>query len=345
DQDTLIGRDACADVNLADAAVSRQHALIRQIAPGEFTIEDLDSRNGTIVNGARVKTHTLKFGEKIQIGSRTLFLFTQRHEIEEHLLHSQKMESIGRLARGIAHDYNNLLSAVLFSINYLESLFEKQGFDKEQAYESLANAKIALKQLTGLTSQLSKFARHGKLEDEPIDFSAVVHEVVGLFQRTFDRSIQIQKDIEPNLVVVGEASKLNQVVMNLCMNALDAMPQGGILSIKVEEWTVERQQLCTFGYMPPGSHVVLSVTDNGVGIDPEIQEKIFEPFFTTKGPTKGTGLGLALVYGIVKNHGGHVEVQSELKKGSTFRVYLPASERMPSTEKVGSLGSGVQGVD
>lgn len=330
----LLGRDIKANLRVSDTTVSRQHARIAEDPNGRYYIEDLGSQNGTWVNGIPVmKTAELKVGDKVRVGVKTVFLFTQQDDIELQLLELRKMESLGRLARGIAHDFNNLLATIMLNVNYIEVMADDDDIDPQELQTSLDQTKVALKQAANMTEQLLGFARKGRYEERPRNVSAILSEVVGLIQRTFDRVIQIETDIQPGLAVVGDHSQLLQVFMNLCINARDAMTDGGRLTIKAELRDINSPGGGALSFLASGPHVVISVTDTGVGMDEKTRDHIFEPFFSTKGLGKGNGLGLATVYGIVKNHGGEIRVDSEPGQGTCFIVYLPATELPDSDNK------------
>ena len=329
-KDLVIGRSAEADLQLAFGDVSRVHARVhREETPPGFFIEDMSSRNGTLVNGLPVRKAPLGFGDRVQIGTSTILLFTYHDQLEEQLLQSQKMESIGRLAGGIAHDFNNLLGAVLNNVDYLDHLSPDYQIGDNAVRASLKDIRVGLTRAVDLTKQMLGFARRGKYEDRPTSVTAITREVVEMVRRTFDRAIAVEDHVGPDLCVRGDRTQIHQVLMNLCLNARDAMPRGGRL--KVEAAGVEQDDLdeSTRAFLDPGRHVVLAVTDSGLGMTEETRQRAFEPFFTTKPPGAGTGLGLATVYGIVKNHGGHVWVSSEVDRGSTFKVFLPAIDPAP----------------
>jgi signal transduction histidine kinase/CheY-like chemotaxis protein len=326
----IIGRSPDADIQLAFGDVSRSHARVSRADTLSFFVEDLGSRNGTLVNGLPVGREELRFGDRIQIGASTILLFTYHDQLEEQLLQSQKMESIGRLAGGIAHDFNNLLGAVLNNVDFLDNLDPDERVGAEDVRACLGDIKTAIGRAVDLTKQMLGFARRGKYEDRPTSVTDLVREVSGMVRRTFDRAITVQARVEPELFVRGDRTQLHQVLMNLCLNARDAMAEGGLLCIEAEEVEPEQLDEPIRAFLNPGCHVVLTVRDNGAGMDEETRLRAFEPFFTTKPPGAGTGLGLATVYGIVKNHGGHVLLLSEKGKGSTFRVFLPAIEQAPA---------------
>ena len=240
---------------------------------------------------------------------------------EEELRHSQKMEAVGRLAGGVAHDFNNLLTAI---IGYAE-LIATRTSSNSLAKQNAELIRKAGEQAAALTRQLLAFSRKQILQPKVIDLNSLVVEMERLLRRVIGERFDLQShpDAE-NGRVKADPSQLEQVVLNLGVNARDAMPRGGKLIIRTENVALDRkeaQQLSAA--LSPGEYVMLSVTDTGAGMDEETMSHIFEPFFTTKGPGKGTGLGLATVYGIVRQTGGGISVESEVGKGSTFRIYLP----------------------
>ncbi|MEY2572662.1 MAG: two-component system, cell cycle sensor histidine kinase and response regulator CckA [Verrucomicrobiota bacterium] len=240
---------------------------------------------------------------------------------EEELRHSQKMEAVGRLAGGVAHDFNNLLTAI---IGYAE-LIATRTSSNSLAKQNAELIRKAGEQAAALTRQLLAFSRKQILQPKVIDLNALVVEMERLLRRVIGERFDLQS--HPNAAngrVKADPSQLEQVVLNLGVNARDAMPRGGKLIIRTENVTLDgtaARQISAS--LAPGDYVMLSVADTGAGMDEETMSHIFEPFFTTKGPGKGTGLGLATVYGIVRQTGGGISVESELGKGSTFRIYLP----------------------
>ncbi|MBY0523871.1 MAG: PAS domain S-box protein [Gemmataceae bacterium] len=245
---------------------------------------------------------------------------TERKRLEEQLRQAQKMEAIGQLAGGVAHDFNNLLTAILGNVSLL--LTTKPATDPE--HELLSATEQAAQRATDLTRQLLGFSRQTMLRLEPTILNASVQEIVAILRRTIDPRIAVAIEMAADLgTVQADAGQMNQVLMNLCINARDAMPEGGRLLLRTEnislDETSQRQQL----EARPGSFVRLRVQDTGQGIPADVLPRIFEPFFTTKGPGKGTGLGLAMVYGIVKQHQGWIECQSTVGKGTFFDIYLP----------------------
>jgi signal transduction histidine kinase len=240
---------------------------------------------------------------------------------EEELRHSQKMEAVGRLAGGVAHDFNNLLTAI---IGYAE-LIATRSSSNSLAKQNAELIRKAGEQAAALTRQLLAFSRKQILQPKVIDLNALVLEMEKLLRRVIGERFDLQSHPDArNGRVKADPSQLEQVVLNLGVNARDAMPRGGQLIIRTENVTLDRKTAPQIAAsLAPGDYVVLSVTDTGAGMDEETKSHIFEPFFTTKGPGKGTGLGLATVYGIVRQTGGGISVESELGQGSTFRIYLP----------------------
>ena len=240
---------------------------------------------------------------------------------EEALQHSQKMEAVGRLAGGVAHDFNNLLTAI---IGYAELI----GMREKVNPVVKQNADLIRKageQAATLTRQLLAFSRKQMMQPKVIDLNDLVLDMEKLLRRVIGERFELRS--EPDAKdgrVRADPSQVEQVVLNLGVNARDAMPTGGKLVIRTENVRLDEKAAREIEpSLPPGDYVVLSVIDNGTGMDQDTQARIFEPFFTTKGPGKGTGLGLATVYGIVRQTGGCIAVESALGKGSTFRIYLP----------------------
>jgi signal transduction histidine kinase/CheY-like chemotaxis protein len=251
---------------------------------------------------------------------------------EEELRHSQKMEAVGRLAGGVAHDFNNLLTAIIGYAELIATRTSSNSLAKQNA-ELIGKAG---EQAAALTRQLLAFSRKQILQPKVIDLNTLVVDMEKLLRRVIGERFDLQS--HPNAKngrVKADPSQLEQVVLNLGVNARDAMPRGGKLIIRTDNVTLDGESARQISSsLRPGDYVVLSVTDTGAGMDAETMSHIFEPFFTTKGPGKGTGLGLATVYGIVRQTGGGISVESEPAKGSTFRIYLPQESRPIDTSRV-----------
>jgi PAS domain S-box-containing protein len=248
---------------------------------------------------------------------------TERKMFETHLLQAQRMESIGILAGGIAHNLNNMLTPMTMSLHML-----KQKFKDEQSQKLLTILEQNSQHSADLIKQVLSFSRGVEGERAPLQIMYLISEIDKIAKETFPRNIEIRTDIPKDLFTIsGDATQLHQVIMNLCVNARDAMPDGGILSISAENFFIDENYARMHienTEAKVGSYVTIAVSDTGIGIPPKILDRIFEPFFTTKEFGKGTGLGLSTALAIVKSHGGFINVYSEVGKGTTFRVYLPA---------------------
>jgi PAS domain S-box-containing protein len=255
----------------------------------------------------------------------------EKVKLEVQLRQSQKMEAIGRLAGGVAHDFNNLLTGILGYANLLKEKSDP-GDNIFQAAEMIERAAGRAAQLTG---QLLGFARKGKHQNVPVDLTGTIHEVIGLLKHTIDKNIVIRQRLRAHPAsVLGDPGQMQQVILNLAVNARDAMPLGGELCFETDLVELDSSYCRTYAGATPGQYYMVSITDTGCGIPLEIQDRIFEPFFTTKEPGKGTGMGLAMVYGIVKNHGGSIRVHSEVRQGTTFKVYLPVPAESPDSQVI-----------
>jgi two-component system cell cycle sensor histidine kinase/response regulator CckA len=253
-----------------------------------------------------------------------LFDITQKKSLEEQLLQAQKMESLGTLAGGIAHDFNNLLAAILGYASFMKMRIT----DEHPFFKELDIIERSASRAADLTAQLLAFARGGKYIIKAINLNNIVQDTVKILNRTIDKLIEIETDLTEYLPPVeADAGQIQQVIMNLCLNARDAMPGGGKMTIKTGIATIDDDYFKSYNEVKGGGFVTFAVSDNGIGMDKKTMQKIFEPFFTTKEKGKGSGLGLSSVYGIVKNHGGFIHVSSEPDKGSTFRIYLPVSHK------------------
>ncbi|MGD9503916.1 MAG: PAS domain S-box protein [Syntrophobacteraceae bacterium] len=247
---------------------------------------------------------------------------TDRKQLQDQYLQAQKMESIGRLAGGVAHDFNNLLGAVL---GYSELLLQEVSID-DRSRDYIEQIQRAGLRARDLTRQLLAFGRKQTLEKNAIDINRTIRDFQKLLQRTIREDVKIDLRMEDGLPPVeADVGQIEQVVMNLAINAQDAMRGGGVLTIETRETTIGREQAQALGSIKPGRYVMLTVSDTGNGMDEATLARIFEPFFTTKKKGEGTGLGLSTVYGIVKQHGGGLSASSESGQGSTFRICLPAS--------------------
>jgi PAS domain S-box-containing protein len=270
--------------------------------------------------GVRVSGRSVTDGDE---NDRAFELFaedvTERRALEQQLRQSQKMEAVGRLAGGIAHDFNNLLMVIS---GYSEFLLERLGTQPELRAPAQEIASAA-ERASSLTRQLLAFSRKQMLAPKIVYLNSIVTENLKMLTRMIGEDIDLVMQPAENLWPVrADAGQIEQVIMNLAVNARDAMPSGGKLTIEMANVTLDEDYARLHAPLHPGDYVMLALSDTGAGMDAETQSHIFEPFFTTKG-TKGTGLGLSTVYGIVKQSGGYIWVQSESGKGATFRIYLP----------------------
>lgn len=245
---------------------------------------------------------------------------TQRKQLEAQFLRAQRLETIGALTGGIAHDLNNVLMPILIGTQYLA-----EKITSEESKKMLQTMVSSAKRGSEMIAQILAFARGVGGEPTVLDLKPLLAEMEKLARETFPRAIRIQSRTAPDLYpVMGNATQLHQVLLNLCVNARDAMPHGGSLRIEAQNVALENKSTRLHSEPVSGRHVLITVADTGQGISPELLDKIFEPFFTTKAPGKGTGLGLSTVQGIVKSHGGFLDFSSTPGQGTTFQVYLPA---------------------
>ena len=254
----------------------------------------------------------------------------ERKRLESQVQHAQKMEAIGTLAGGIAHDFNNLLMGFQGNVSLMMMDLE----DDHPHQEFLRNMENYVKRGSELTRQILGFARGGKYEVKTTDINALIDKSADMFGRT-KKEIIIHKKLQENLwSVTADRGQIEQVLLNLFVNAWQAMPGGGNLFLQTDNVTLEEHDYDKPYAIGPGKYVRISVSDTGLGMDKATRERIFEPFFTTKAVGRGTGLGLASAYGIIKNHGGIINVYSEKGHGATFKIYLPASGKQLIKEKI-----------
>ena len=252
----------------------------------------------------------------------------QQLQLEAQLHQSQKMQAIGRLAGGVAHDLNNLLTPIL---GYSELLNSDDSFlaQKTQFLNEIHTSGLRARDLV---RQLLAFSRKQTLEFKPVNLNTTIENFLRLLKRTIPEDIDIKVALAPDIqLIVADVGQIEQVIMNLAVNATDAMPQGGELTIETAMIELDVAYAGTHLEVSPGSHVMLAVSDTGCGIEESIRDNIFEPFFSTKGKL-GTGLGLSTVFGIIKQHGGSIWVYSEIDKGTTFKIYLPVVENVQLEE-------------
>ena len=247
---------------------------------------------------------------------------------EAALRQSQKMEAVGKLAGGIAHDFNNLLTVI---VGYCEIL-ELGAEAPESVHSTAAEIRRAGERAAALTRQLLAFSRKQRMELVPLDLNHVVAETAALLRRVIGETIDLRHELDPELCAVkADAIQIEQVLINLAVNAKDAMPRGGRITVRTRTARLGRERPGVAADLPEGRCAVLEVSDTGIGMDAQVRAHLFEPFFTTKNVGEGTGLGLATVYGIVRQSGGAIEVDSEPGLGATFRIYLPETQEPIAT--------------
>jgi signal transduction histidine kinase len=266
-----------------------------------------------------------------------------KQEMERRITQIQRLESLGLLAGGIAHDFNNLLTVILSG-----AMLAQRRAEDERVKSDLAAVVGAAERARELTRQLLAMSRSQELSLAPVDLNGQLAQLLRLLTRVLPENIDAHLIPAVSLPLVhGDASQLDQVFLNLCINARDAMPSGGRLTLETELVLVNGAFAATHPWAKPGRYVLVTVTDTGVGMSREVQDRAFEPFFTTKGDRVGTGLGLAVAYGVVRQHGGMLHCYSELGVGTTFKVYLPVHAREASevgTKLAGAVPTGSERV-
>lgn len=264
----------------------------------------------------------------------------ERQAAQEQLRQSQRMEAIGTLAGGVAHDFNNILTAIMGFGSILRAKLEGDVMLAHFADNILIAAEKAAK----LTHSLLAFSRKQIIETKPEEVNEIVRTIDRILFRVIGDDIELRCSFAPEeLVIMGDGIQIEQVLMNLAVNGRDAMPNGGVLSLRTER--VELIEELPAVSLTPGSYARITVSDTGCGIGEDIRQRIFEPFFTTKDAGKGTGLGLSIVYGIIKQHGGEVTVESEVGKGTSFRIYLPLVTSLYSHLESGPVAPVIGGAE
>jgi|GEM_PF-731406 two-component system, cell cycle sensor histidine kinase and response regulator CckA len=333
----MVGREKAEFIGQKQSMLHPARELVDGFSPtygehlkgdSEMILEDcLLSKNGALVpveiKAARVRMKGRDFllGIFRDITERKK-AEQEKETLQSQFLQAQKMEAVGRLAGGVAHDFNNLLS----TITGYAGLAMMKLKESDEMYRELKMMNNAAIKAAGIVRQLLLFSRKQPMEPVPINLNNTVTSLVKMLERLIGEDIRIDIQAAPGLWdILGDEGTIEQVLMNLAVNARDAMPEGGDIVVKTENALLDEEYCKTEKSARPGCFVCLSVTDTGSGMDAQTMEHIFEPFFTTKAAGKGTGLGLSVVFGIVEQHKGWIEVRSELGKGTTFKVFLPSS--------------------
>jgi signal transduction histidine kinase/CheY-like chemotaxis protein len=326
-ESATVGRSPHATIMLDDPSVSRLHARLSRNADGVWIIEDR-SRNGTFINGQRVKQHPLILGDQIRCGPIATLEFRALDAAEGHAVERQRFEAIGRVGVGIAHDLKNLLAAMDASVAFIQELPAEQPLGDAEVQACVGDISLALARASEISRSVVSFARGRGTDRRCVELAPLIADVVRMLRHALDRSVRVEISTEPHLAVYASKSELHQVLLNLCLNARDAMPEGGVLRIEARALAATPSQ----GPWQQGQPLaLLSVTDSGAGMDIETQRHAFEPFFTTKLEGSGFGLGLATVRDIVGAHGGEIGVESSPGQGSTFTLRLPRLDSNPAS--------------
>jgi two-component system cell cycle sensor histidine kinase/response regulator CckA len=282
------------------------------------------------LDGDSVSPDTIRPGEPPGILASTRDI-TARKRLEEQMQQSQKLEAVGRLAGGIAHDFNNLLTAILGEVDVANGELP----DGHPAREALEGVSFAVERAAALTAQLLIFSRHQVTQPRLLDLNAVLLTLDRMLRRVIGENVELVTRLAKDLPTVrADEAQIGQVVLNLAVNARDAMPNGGTLTIETQRVRLDEDYVRTHAGVIPGEYALIAITDTGSGMTPEVAAHIFEPFFTSKAVGKGTGLGLATCHGIVAEAGGHLWFYTEPGLGTTFKAYLPtiAGELAPTRE-------------
>jgi PAS domain S-box-containing protein len=306
---------------------------MERILRGESLIYETQHyrKDGSLVS-LEVSVNAIEIGGNIMLQSFQRDV-TEKKSIQEQLSHSQKMESIGLLAGGIAHNFNNMLSAIL---GYVELMQEDDALDSVSK-KRLRNIEGAARKSGDLVSKLLSFARRDRHEVNLMNLHNVINDSVKLMRGMLSKGVEIEVELgDVSPFIEGDPNQLEHVLMNMIINARDAMKENGVITIKTRLVDIMRGVPDMPGYISPGKYVLLTISDTGHGIPRDSLKRIFEPFFTTKEKGKGTGLGLAMVYGIIKDHKGYIDVQSENGNGTVFSIYLPLSGKQALPESIES---------
>jgi two-component system cell cycle sensor histidine kinase/response regulator CckA len=306
--------------------------------PGKIENLEIDS----LTRGGNVKRLLLSASKEMGVVRGTIRDITEIQQLDRGVIQAQKLENLGTLAGGIAHDFNNILGIILGQA----SVLERCNGDREMTIASVESITKAVQRGASLVRQILTFARRSEVVLVPVNVNAMIRELSTMLQETFPKTVELSLKLDPAIpVITMDQAQLHQALLNLCVNARDAIndlapltSSHGLLTIRTEE--VPRSNLKGHADATASRYVCITVSDSGIGMNEAVKERIFEPFFTTKGPGKGTGWGLAVVYGVMKAHRGFIDVESKINVGTTFRLYLPVPDERARETDVTEAGDG-----
>lgn len=322
EDDCTIGRASDATLRLADRGVAPLHARVRR-AGDRFLLEDLGSREGTLLNGEPIEQSELEPGARIQVGPRSLLLFSIEDALQQSLMQAKKVEMIGRLSAGLNHEFNNLLCVLLANAAYLLELPGEMTLGHGDVRECLEDMRNAAQSGSELTNRLSMLAQTSNQTPQSVDLSGLCEETLVVLRGTFPKAIRIVGKVQPGIQVRGVRTHLRQMLFNPCLNARDAMAEGGTLTFELV--LKGREEFDVPPVLRADTYAVISFVDSGRGVPPEVIDSAFEPFFTTKELELGKGLGLSTVRKIASDHGGTAELTSGPGAGTRLRIVLPVT--------------------
>jgi len=321
----IIGRGRDCTVSLDNLAVSRHHVQIAWQVD-RYTVTDLGSRNGTFVNGVPLtEPRALKPGDRVQVGSSTIFVFAHRDELEEQALRLQKLEMLAQLAGGLVHDFEKALTVIDTNVNLVTNKVRARLHEASDVLHGLDAIRQATDAGLALAQRMLFFARRNEAQGwTEFEVAALIADVIELVRGPLENQhIELVAEATAGMKIRGNGEELRHALLNLVLNARDAMREGGTLEIRATQHEYSQSEALALHLPLSGSHVELSVVDTGDGMDEATLSQVFEPLFTTKPAGQGAGLGLSTVYGIVRNHGGNTFAESALGRGTRIRLLLP----------------------